>query len=77
MAGRLFWFAVGVGCTAYIVIKGREYQQRLSPQGLTQQVSKGASTLAGRVGEFIDTFTEATAAREAELRAELGMEKHA
>jgi len=30
--------------------------------------------VAHRVSEFVDTFTEARNAREAELRAELGME---
>lgn len=77
MASRLFWFAVGVGCTAYVVVKGREYQARLSPEGLTQQLSHGASSVAHRVSEFVDTFVEARNAREAELRAELGMGKPA
>lgn len=77
MPGRLFWFAVGVGCTAYVVVKGREYQRRLSPDGVSRQLSEGASGVARRVGEFVDTFIEAKNAREAELRAELGMERPA
>ena len=35
MGRRLFWFAVGVGVTAWLVVKGREYYEKFTPKGVT------------------------------------------
>ena len=40
MRKRLFWFAVGVGLTALVVVKGREYYERFTPKGVAEQFEK-------------------------------------
>ena len=59
MGKRLFWFTIGVGLTALVVVKGREYYQRYTPKGVA----------------FISTRGEALPAREGELREALGLDE--
>ena len=73
MGRRLFWFAVGVGVTALLVVKGRELYERITPKGVTEQVEKTARRARGRVEEFFDTMTSAMDERETELREALGL----
>ena len=47
MGRRLFWFAVGVGVTAWLVVKGREYYEKFTPKGVTEQVEKTARSARG------------------------------
>ena len=75
MGKRLFWFAVGVGITALIVAKGREYYDRYTPKGVAEQLEKTRSGLVDWVGEFISTMGEAMDAREGELREALGLDE--
>jgi hypothetical protein len=75
MGKRLFWFAVGVGLTTVIVIKGREYYERFTPKGVAQQIEKSRTGLVDWVGEFISTMGEAMDAREGELREALGLDE--
>jgi len=75
MGKRLFWFAIGVGITALVVVKGREYYQRYTPKGVAEQIEKSRTGLVDWVGEFISTVGEAMDAREGELREALGLDE--
>ena len=75
MGKRLFWFAVGVGLTALIVVKGREYYERFTPKGVTEQIEKTRTGLVDLVGEFLSTMGEAMETREGELREALGLDE--
>ncbi|HEX5336702.1 MAG TPA: hypothetical protein VFW55_12525 [Propionicimonas sp.] len=75
MGKRLFWFAIGVGITALVVVKGREYYQRYTPKGVAEQIEKSRTGLVDWVGEFISTMGEAMDAREGELREALGLDE--
>jgi hypothetical protein len=75
MGKRLFWFAIGVGITAIVVVKGREYYQRYTPKGVAEQIEKSRTGLVDWVGEFISTMGEAMDAREGELREALGLDE--
>lgn len=73
MGKRLFWFAVGVGLTALIVVKGREYYEHFTPKGVADQIEKSRTGLVDWVGEFLSTMGEAMDTREGELREALGL----
>lgn len=75
MGKRLFWFAIGVGITALVVVKGREYYQRYTPKGVAEQIEKSRTGLVDWVGDFITTMGEAMDAREGELREALGLDE--
>ena len=75
MGKRLFWFAIGVGITALVVVKGREYYQRYTPKGVAEQIEKSRTGLVDWVGEFLSTMGEAMDAREGELREALGLDE--
>ena len=75
MGKRLFWFAVGVGLTALVVVKGREYYERLTPKGVADQIEKSRTGLVEWVGEFLTTMGEAMDTREGELREALGLDR--
>ncbi len=75
MGKRLFWFAVGVGLTALVVVKGREYYERLTPKGVADQLEKTRTGVVDWVGEFLTTMGEAMDAREGELREALGLDE--
>ena len=74
MGRRLFWFAVGVGVTALLVVKGRELYERFTPKGVTEQVEKTARNARGWVDDFVSTMTSAMDEREHELREALGLD---
>ena len=74
MGRRLFWFAVGVGATVWLVVKGREYYERFTPKGITEQVEKSARNTRGWVDDFLHTMTTAMDEREHELREALGLD---
>jgi hypothetical protein len=73
MRKRLFWFAVGVGLTALIVVKGREYYERFTPKGVAEQLEKTRGGLVDFLGDFVSTVGEAMDQREGELREALGL----
>lgn len=75
MGKRIFWFAVGVGLTALVVVKGREYYQRFTPKGVADQIEKTRTGLVEMVGEFLNTMGEAMDTREGELREALGLDE--
>lgn len=74
MGRGLFWFAVGVGATVWLVVKGREYYERFTPKGITEQVEKSARNTRGWVDDFLHTMTSAMDEREHELREALGLD---
>lgn len=73
MRKRVFWFAVGVGITAFAVVKGREYYQRFTPKGVAEQIEKTSAGVGDWVADFWHTFTTAADEREGELREALGL----
>ena len=75
MGKRLFWFTVGVGLTALVVLKGREYYQRYTPKGVADQLEKSRSGLVDWVGDFLTTMGDAMETREGELREALGLDE--
>lgn len=75
MRRRLFWVAVGVGLTVVAIQQGRKYYKAMTPSGISERVSAKTSDLFARAAEFIDTFSEATAEREAELRAAVDLDQ--
>jgi hypothetical protein len=71
---RLFWFAVGVGFTAAVVLKGKELYARITPKGIADQLSATGRGLTARAADFFDTLTKAMDEREVELRELLEFE---
>ena len=74
MGRGLFWFAVGAGVTVWLVLKGREYYERFTPKGITEQVEKTAGNARGWVDDFFSTMSSAMDEREHELREALGLD---
>ncbi|MCL2594956.1 MAG: hypothetical protein FWD83_05500 [Promicromonosporaceae bacterium] len=72
---RLFWIGVGAVTTIVVYRKGRQVYQRYVPSAVAERVQQGARDASGRAGvalaEFRTTFSQARAAREAELIAAL------
>jgi len=75
MTRRMFWFAVGVGVTALLVVKGRDYYERFTPKGVTEQVEKTVRNARGWVDDFFHTLTSAMDDRENELREALSLDE--
>ena len=73
MVRRMFWFSVGAGATVFVVVKARQYLKQASPQAISHRVSESASGLTASVRDFTDRVRAASAEREAELRATLGL----
>ena len=74
--GKFLFFALGVGVTVFVVVKGRQLAQKATPQHLRESAAKRVGRLADQVGEFFTTVQDSMTEREAELRHELGMEKN-
>ena len=74
--GKFLFFALGVGVTVFVVVKGRQLAQKATPQHLRESAAKRVGRLADQVGEFFTTVQNSMTEREAELRHELGMEKN-
>ena len=70
---RMFWFAVGVGVAVVVVMKGREWYEKLTPRGVAARVEKARAGLVDRVSGFVATVGDAMSEREAELRDAVGM----
>lgn len=73
--GRLVFFALGVGATVFVVVKGRQIARRATPAHLQEQVNRRAQGIAEQAGDFLATLRTSMDERERELRAELGMDK--
>ena len=70
---RLFWILIGAVIAVFIVLRGRELLERLTPRGVSRQVEKKGHEAAASFGDFMGTFRTAMAQREAELRHELNI----
>ncbi len=70
---RIFWFAVGAGVTAFVVVKARDYLKQATPQAIGQRVAGQASGVGDRAQDFASRVRAAMAEREAELRDTLGL----
>lgn len=70
----LFWLVVGAALMYVFIVKGRAVMHKLTPQGLAQQVEKRGHETATSFGDFYATFRTSMAAREEELRKELGVQ---
>ena len=73
--GKVFFFALGVGATVFVVVKGRELARKATPAHLQEQVNRRAQGLAEQAGGFLATLRTSMDERERELRHELGMDE--
>ena len=73
MGRRLFWMALGIGLTVFVVVKGKEYYRTLTPEGVRDQVTQTTNRATHWVKDFVDTMNTAAAEREAELREALDL----
>lgn len=71
--GKLFFFALGVGATVFVVVKGRELARKATPQAVQESFAKKVSGLVDHASQFLSNVQEGSAQREAELRDELGI----
>lgn len=74
MGKRLFWFAVGIGLTAVVVLKGRELYEKFTPKGVAGQLESARANASSWLGDFFSTVSEAMAEREVELREATGLD---
>jgi hypothetical protein len=72
---RLFWIGVGVTVTVVVYRRGRRLVRQYVPASIAERAEHAATEAGRRAGdvaqEFRARFTEARAAREAELLAAL------
>ncbi|MCL1837853.1 MAG: hypothetical protein FWG47_00850 [Propionibacteriaceae bacterium] len=68
MGKRLFWFGVGIGVTALLVLKGKEIFEKYTPKAIADRASNMQRELSMRASDFISTMKSAMDEREAELR---------
>lgn len=77
MLKKVFWFSVGISVGVFVVVKGRQYLRKLTPDAVTERVTQSVSARAAGVSERISTFVDdaraAMAERESELRDTLGL----
>jgi hypothetical protein len=74
MGKRVFWFAIGVGLAAVVVLKGKQYYQRFTPAGVADQITRTKHSATGWLEEFFETVNESMTEREAELREATGLD---
>lgn len=70
---RLFWFVLGVGAAIFVITRGKAMLRKVTPAGVSEQVTAQTQAARGRIQEFLSDLTEAMDEREAELRAQLNM----
>lgn len=70
---NLFWLLVGATLTWFVITRSRALVHRLTPKGVAEQVERKGNEAAASFGDFYATFKTSMAAREAELREELGV----
>jgi hypothetical protein len=71
---RLFWLAAGATIGVLVVRKLSRAAQRLTPQSLAADLGAGLSDLAASVREFAADVRAAASDREAQLRADTGLD---
>ncbi len=74
MSKRLFWFVVGIGLAALVILKGRQYYERFTPKGVADQIARTQQGATAWLGDFFKNVTESMAEREVELREATGLD---
>lgn len=70
---NLFWLIVGAALAVFVITRGRSLMEKVTPAGIAKQVERKGNETAASFGDFYATFKTSMAAREAELREELGV----
>ena len=71
---RLFWTAFGATVGVLVVRRVSQAAEALTPPALAQSLSSSLLVLADAVRDFTEQVREGMAEREAELRADLGLD---
>ena len=71
---RLFWMTLGATVGVLAVRRATRAVEALTPPALARSLSEAVSELAHAVGEFAVDVRQGMAEREAELRADLGLD---
>jgi len=71
---RLFWLAMGVTIGVLVMRKLSKAAQLLTPRGMAGGLAGGLSDLAEALRDFGADVREAMSEREAELRADTGLD---
>jgi hypothetical protein len=71
---RLFWLAMGATIGAVVVRKLSRAAERLTPRGIADSLGGGLAELVASVREFSTDVRGAMTEREAQLRAETGLD---
>lgn len=70
---NFFWLVVGATLAAFLITRGRAMVRKVTPAGIAEQVERKGNEAAAGLGDMYATFKTSMAAREAELREELGV----
>ena len=71
---RLFWLALGATLGVLIMRKVSRAAERLTPSGIAEGIASGLTDLAESIGDFATDVRRAMGEREAQLRADTGMD---
>ena len=71
---RLFWLALGATLGVLIMRRVSRAVERLSPGGIAEAIGAGLSDLAESISDFATDVRQAMQEREAQLRADTGMD---
>lgn len=74
---KLFWILVGAVLAVVVITRGRSLLHKVTPAGIAEQVERKGQDAAAGLGDFLATVKTSMAAREAELREELGIPERA
>lgn len=70
---NFFWLVVGAALAVFVITRGRALVHKVTPAGIAEQVERKGNEAAAGLGDMYATFKTSMAAREAELREELGV----
>ena len=71
---RLFWLALGVTIGVLVMRKVSRTMDKLTPGGIADSIGRGLADLADSIGEFAGDVRHAMSEREAQLRADTGLD---
>lgn len=75
MVRRLFWISVGAGLAVVAAVKGKELLDKLTPAGVSEQLSKTGQYVQNWVADFLKDVNEGMAEHEADLREQFGLQE--
>lgn len=71
MIGRGFWFLAGATASTFVMVKGREYYRRLTPEGMAEQIERRVDETTTKtkfwLADFAETYSRARSAKHSEL----------